>query len=354
MVHHFFRALFVFNWCCVTVSATSFNDNEFTRYVGRFDMSRDYPSADWSGSGITMFVNSSSSSSEVIDVTLTTKVGAVSGADVMLYFVGVLINCELLDIYEVSSMNNVIQFSFLTSAGTSVDEIHVMKLTEGAYSDSQGELALTDFNLSTNAQMITQQPSRNIPPTCRNPSNLNLLVIGDSLTAAYGVDGVDPCSYSAATQNFLHSYAYLAELTTLAWSGKGVVRNYGDPNPTSVNPLPTYYNRTLSPLSVDGVSANYWDPSRYMPDVVVVMLGSNDYSTSPNPSDEDFTSGLVDFLTLIATDYPTALLAAMCAPSNHGNQCVNIENATKITGSTYVSMNSSLYVYPNGCNGHPR
>jgi lysophospholipase L1-like esterase len=281
----------------------------------------------------------------------------------MLYFVGVLIDCELLDIYEVSSVNNIIQFSFSASSSTSVHEIHVIKLTEGAYSDNQGDLALTGYNLSTNAHMVTQDVTNNIPQSCRNPNHLNLLIIGDSITAAYGVDGESPCTYSASTQNFLHSYAFLtaqalgADLTTLAWSGKGVVRNYGDVNPTSVNPMPTYYNRTLAPLSAEqggGGSNNYWDPRRYTPAVVLVMLGSNDYSTEPNPSDEDFTNGLVEFLSLIRSDYPSALIAAMCAPSNHGSQCANIEKAAAQTSSSFVAMDSSLYVSPDGCDGHPR
>lgn len=341
-----------------TGAATPFEENEL-RYSGRFDMTREYPSADWSGSSITFFVNTSVAASEetqeFVDVSLAANVGAVSGSDAMLYFVGVLIDCELLDIYEVSSVNNIIQFSF---PATAVHEIGIIKLTEGAYADSQGELALTSYTLSTNAHLLPQDVTLNTPQTCNNPNNLNLLVIGDSLSAAYGVDGVSPCSYSATTQNFLHSYAYLtadalgAALNTIAWSGKGVVRNYGDNNPTSPNPMPMYYNRTLAPLSTNDGS-NYWNTSRYTPDVVLVMLGSNDYSTQPNPSDEDFTNGLVDLITRIRQDYPLALLAAMCAPSNNGNQCTNIENATHLTSSTFVSMDSVEYVYPNGCDGHP-
>jgi lysophospholipase L1-like esterase len=342
-----------------STSSVPFAENDL-RYVGRFHMEREHPAADWSGSGITLFVKSEETGGSV-EMSLTASVGAVTGSMEMLYYVGVFINCELLDTYKVSWDENVIHFSFLASLDSSIpDEIHIIKLTEGVYSDNQGELALESYSLSSNAQLVTQNIASNAPKSCRNPSKLNLMVIGDSITAAYGVDGVDPCTYSASTQNFLHSYAYLtaqalgAELTTLAWSGKGVVRNYGDPNPMSTNPMPTYYNRTLAPLSNEEEPSNYWDPTRYTPDVVLVMLGSNDYSTTPNPSDEDFTNGLVDFITLIAKDYPTALIGAMCAPSNHGNQCANIENATKITNSAFVHMDSSLYVYPNGCDGHPR
>ena len=348
--------------CSVTSLGLFFEENQLS-YVGRFDMSRDYPSADWSGSGITIFVNSTVSSSlegnSKVEVSLEAYVGAVTGSESMLYYVGVLLNCEFLDKFAVSSEDNVIQFTYEVDS-TGVNEIHIMKLTEGTYSDNQGELALTGYSLSSNSEIVTQDVTENSPISCRNANNLNLLVIGDSITAAYGVDGVDPCTYSASTQNFLHSYAYLtaealgADLTTLAWSGKGVVRNYGDENPTSENPMPVYYNRTLAPLSTTDVPSNYWDPSRYIPDVVLVMLGSNDYSTSPNPSDEDFTNGLVDFINVISDDYPNALIGAMCAPSNHGNQCANIESAAVTTGSYFVKMDNDLYVYPNGCDGHPR
>lgn len=343
------------------ICGLSFQQNEL-RYVGRYDLSRDYPSADWSGSGITMFVNTShlaGSDGERVHMSLIASIGAVSGSESVLFFVGVLVNCELLGIYEVSSENNIIEFSYISSSNFRLDEIHIMKLTEGSYSENQGELALSGYELSPKSTLVIQDLALNFPPTCRSSGRLSLLIIGDSITAAYGVDGVDPCTYSASTQNFLHSYAYLtaqalgAELTTLAWSGKGVVRNYGDDNPTSENPMPVYYNRTLAPLSTSDAPTNFWSPDRYTPDVVLVMLGSNDYSTYPNPSDEDFTGGLADFLSRIKTDYPNALIGAMCAPSNHGNQCINIEKATVMTNSYYVGMNSSLYVYPNGCDGHP-
>jgi lysophospholipase L1-like esterase len=364
MVPNSFMSSLLFLFFLRPVSATLFKANDL-RFVGRFDLTREYPSADWSGSGVTMFVKNSHPSSsnentnELVDISLTANLDDVSGAENTLYFAGVLLNCELLGIFEVSSANNIIQFSFSTSQDRPIDEIYIMKLTEGSNGDAQGQLSLKEYTLSNNTHIMPQQATQNIPRTCRNPNNLKLLIIGDSITAAYGVEGVNPCSFTAATQNFMYSYAYLtaqalgADLTTVAWSGKGVVRNYGDPNPTSVNPMPTYYNRTLATLSTEG-KLNYWDPSRYTPDVVLVMLGTNDYSTTPNPSDEDFTTGLVDFITLIKRDYPSALIGAMCAPSNHGNQCMNIENATQITGASFVSMNSSLYVSPDGCDGHPR
>ena len=88
-----------------------------------------------------------------------------------------------------------------------------------------------------------------------------LLVIGDSISCGYGVEGAYPCTWSASTENVLDSYATLvadavdAEVIVTAWSGKGVVRNVGDITPTSVDPMPVYYNRTLG-----NVATSYWDP----------------------------------------------------------------------------------------------
>ena len=74
--------------------------------------------------------------------------------------------------------------------------------------------------------------------------------------------------------------------TFIQWSGKGVVRNYGDVNRSSTDPMPTYYNRTLGTQPLP-----YWDPKQFQHDLVIVALGANDYSTEPHPLDEDFLAG---------------------------------------------------------------
>ena len=80
--------------------------------------------------------------------------------------------------------------------------------------------------------------------------------------------------------------------------------------------MPTYYNKTLA--VIDKNELNYWEPVRYQPNLVIVMLGSNDYSTEPNPTDNEFITGLTNFLDLIHSDYKDAKVLAMCAPSAHG------------------------------------
>eukprot|EP01034_Spumella_vulgaris_P001768 gene1768-2321_t len=53
-----------------------------------------------------------------------------------------------------------------------------------------------------------------------------MLVFGDSVSVAYGVDGVYPCPFTAETQNVAEGYVSLvaeainADLHVIGWSGK--------------------------------------------------------------------------------------------------------------------------------------
>ena len=137
-------------------------------------------------------------------------------------------------------------------------------------------------------------------------------VIGDSITAGYGNEGSShECRFSPRTQNHLRSYAALAadavgaELSAIAWSGKGVVHNYGgDP----VEPLPAIYER-----SVPTEPGSRWlDPEPA--DVVLVNLGTNDFSTDADPSAERFVLAYVELLARVRARHPGAPILCTVAP----------------------------------------
>ena len=180
------------------------------------------------------------------------------------------------------------------------------------------------------------------------------MVIGDSISAGYGVEGIEPCTWSASTENVLDSYATLvaaavdAEVIVVAWSGKGMVRNYGDVNTTSKDPMPIYYNRTLA-----NIPSSYWNPQGYTPDIVLVALGANDYSTTPHPSDEDFRNGYINLLTQIRSDYPSAQIATICEPYTFDHECENVKYVADTMGAVYIKITDDIYVTPKGCDGHP-
>jgi len=112
--------------------------------------------------------------------------------------------------------------------------------------------------------------------------------IGDSYTAGYGnMSDTRDCtgeqvhrttnadlSFGAITAKRLR-----ADYQINAFSGRGMVRNYNGGEPeTSYR---TYYDRAL--LAVDG---NVWrKPRSWRPQVVVIGLGINDFSTAINPGE---------------------------------------------------------------------
>ena len=142
-------------------------------------------------------------------------------------------------------------------------------------------------------------------------------IIGDSITCGYGNEGVDTsCSFSAETENHYLTYGAIlardfgAELSTIAWSGKGVVSNY---NGDLFNPMPKLYERAIGNLS-DSVWGFDWQPQ-----LVIINLGTNDYSTDHDPTDEDFVDGYAGLLAMIRGHYAEAYILCTVGPLLSGS-----------------------------------
>ncbi|MGC4065949.1 MAG: SGNH/GDSL hydrolase family protein [Polyangiaceae bacterium] len=139
-----------------------------------------------------------------------------------------------------------------------------------------------------------------------------LEVVGDSISCGYGNEGEGPtCSFSAATENHYLSYAAVlaraldADLSTVAWSGRGVFKNYnGEPG----EKLGTLYDRILpeTPTSVHHVERSA--------DAVVVNLGTNDFSTDPDPTEDEFATSYVQLLRKIRQNHPKAFILCTIGP----------------------------------------
>lgn len=267
------------------------------------------------------------------------------------YYIGLDVNCARQGKYEISSNSSLLSTSIAAEKGK-VYEISLRKVTEAACGDAYGVLELMNIEINGGIPRTTE----NYQEIC--PRKKKLLVFGDSFTAAYGVDELSPCDFAAATEDVTHGYAYLvaqdvqADVHIVAWSGKGAVRNYGDSAQTSPDPLPTYYNRTLGTKAVAESGENYWEPKNYSPDLVIVMLGTNDYSTSPQPSDDQFISGLSSFISTIQADYKAKVLA-LCAPGSPAIQCQNIAKAAAISSASYFAIPDAVWEGGSGCSGHP-
>ncbi|MCA9596308.1 MAG: endo-1,4-beta-glucanase [Myxococcales bacterium] len=192
------------------------------------------------------------------------------------------------------------------------------------------------------------------------PAAHRIEVIGDSITCGYGNEGADQyCNFSADTENHYITYGAIAarnlnaEVVTVAWSGKGVIFNYG----TDTNePMPELYERIL-PYS----STPAWDFSKWQPEVVVINLGTNDYSTGGDPTDKQFTDAYVAFLENIRQKNPNALILAMVPTLLSGTDLSTAQkNVEAAVAARKSAGDSNVYSYFMsvtmdgwGCDWHP-
>jgi hypothetical protein len=132
--------------------------------------------------------------------------------------------------------------------------------------------------------------------------------IGDSWTAGYGnmstsrdcagTGGVNRNSNADAAFGALTARGHNADYQINAWSGMGMVRNYNGQTPETT--FRTYYETDLQALW----NSTVWPvPSTWKPQVVVIGLGINDFSTALNAGEKWPT------IDALAADYRTAYLA---------------------------------------------
>lgn len=131
--------------------------------------------------------------------------------------------------------------------------------------------------------------------------------LGNSITCAYGSESKSKDSkFTPETENNYLSYANLiarafdADISIVAHSGRGVVRNYGDKNKIStLEPtIPLLYRQSL-----DSDTSSRWDFNKYIPNAVVINLGTNDYSTQPFPDKAIFVDAYLRLLKKVRDSY---------------------------------------------------
>ncbi len=145
-----------------------------------------------------------------------------------------------------------------------------------------------------------------------------ILFIGDSYTVGYGADATTtscsplrPWDNNDAAYGPVSAKALGAEYSIQAISGKGMVHNYGDGVALSQEPMPFYFDRTLA-----GSAQPAWSFPSWIPDVVVVALGTNDFSTSVKPSREQYVSAYKAFLQRLRGHFPSAPIVCVTFASD--------------------------------------
>jgi lysophospholipase L1-like esterase len=177
-------------------------------------------------------------------------------------------------------------------------------------------------------------------------------VIGDSLSVGAGVEGTSTTctpSIDAFTNNYLAygsvaARSVQADVVTIAWSGIGVYRSYGGSAPT----MPQRYDYAIPN------DDTAWDFSKYQPQVVVINLGTNDFSAG-NPG-QPYIDAYVSFIQHVRSKYASANMILIDMYGGDRLTAINsVITALKGDGETKVAVLSFSAVPNNNtaCNSHP-
>lgn len=133
-------------------------------------------------------------------------------------------------------------------------------------------------------------------------------IVGDSISNGYGVLGPNGrCPFTPDTESEWDAWGAIAARqlkaahTTVAYSGRGVVRNSGG---TTTGTMQTLFERTLA-----DTADPKWDFTKWTPEVVAINLGTNDFAQGdPGPT---FIDGYYGLLRTIRDRYSSATI--VCA-----------------------------------------
>lgn len=193
--------------------------------------------------------------------------------------------------------NNRVVKKLGAAGGTDVHEYRLVKISES----NPGKVCIHSVKLDA-AGVFAEKPKS---------SNRRIEFIGDSFTVGFGDEGSnsDPAEMEFEKTNASKSYAFLlaegfkADFQVNAFSGRGLVRNYG-------NIVPEWTIEKLYDFAVPGTAqlndnGKLWDFESFHPQVIVVFVGINDFQGEPPYGDkENFKKSYANLLKRLREIHP--------------------------------------------------
>ena len=169
----------------------------------------------------------------------------------------------------------------------------------------------TEFNIGTSKfQGFSFNGGKLLSPLPH--SNRKIEFIGDSITCGYGVEGEnESILYDPKYDNAYLAYgpqvarALNADAMLISCSGYGLIRAYSGSN-TQV--MPNMYSK------VTPSSTKKWDFKSWVPDVVSINLGTNDFSNNFLPDRKEFVNAYINFIKTIFKNYLNAAVICCVGP----------------------------------------
>jgi lysophospholipase L1-like esterase len=237
----------------------------------------------------------------------------------------------------------------------------------------------THWSLTSFGGLLLEPGATLLPLPSR--SRRRLEIIGDSYSAGYGNEspsksdptGQDASGHSCSNEELpgytnaglafgpLAAEQLGAEVQVNAYSGLGMVRHYA--GSTAFLPFPSYYARTLQSLPDSPPDLADWKPQ-----VVVLELGTNDFSTPLGPNDagrfasrsalkQAYRKTYREFLATLRARYPGVLIIAAATdtwPDDEMTAEVRaIVEAEQAAGRKDIRYFEIIKFWSNGCDMHP-
>lgn len=191
------------------------------------------------------------------------------------------------------------------------------------------------------------------------PSERVMEFIGDSYTCGYGTEASNTERFSPETENQNLTYACMtaryfgAEQIVLAHSGMGISRNYNGKY-TDDNMVSRYLR------FFDSDAEPAWDAGKasLKPDITVIYLGTNDFSTGLQPAQRVFVKNYIKLLSEIKDNYGKDHPILCVAPKHDPLQETYIRSAIEssgLSGIHFLPLSHSVHnsVGDMGADGHP-
>ena len=227
-------------------------------------------------------------------------------------------------------------------------EVQLLKASESMYS-------------TVGVSSITANSKGDICPAPQRQMKIEF--IGDSITAGYGLDEENPnAAFSTRTENFSETYAFLAakelaaDCYAVAFSGYGVFTGFSSNGAANDYVIFKHYDSTLS----NSTDAPDWDFTGFVPNVVVINLGTNDASyCSTQGSIEAFENEYKRLLYLVRQRNSKAYILCVLGDMNN-SLYPSVERAAEAykaeTGDSFVSCSTLSFdmgTYGSAIDGHP-
>jgi lysophospholipase L1-like esterase len=270
------------------------------RFIGRVDTTSDaaHPRFSWSGTG---FVARFEGTSLAADLNVTGAAAifktVVDGAPQPPF----------------TSAQGTATYMLASNLAAGVHTVELYRQTEGP----QGE---------TRVMKITTDGTLMDPPP--GPDRL-IELIGDSITCGYGILGTMndlnasdcfPLESHWDTYEAIAGRALGAEVSTIAASGRGIVRNYGG-DTTGTMPM-------LYPHAVTNSATPAWD-FHVEPQAVIINLGTNDISNNKGDPGTAFRDTYRALLETVRAEYPHTYIICIIAPLLNGGDLATISGHIK-------------------------